>query len=234
VRISFFDFIGFSYDHQTVEKQAIGGTQALAATLAFYLSHLGIYVTFYTAGSHRYRLDGVNYVGLDKRPEATDIAIFVGLLQRDLIYRIKQILGECCFVLWWHGNRIDETTTGWVTEIFDRIVVVSQYARDKNTGRLPNEKLTLIRNFLPVLPAVFEEFASTSQAPAKQAGLMAYVGAVTRGLEHLPFLLSKLRERIDFKVRIFSGMNFIVPIPNFPEKNRTSCAGAGRIRTWNT
>ncbi len=212
MRISFFDFIGFSYDHQTVEKRAIGGTQALAATLAFYLARMGIDVTFYTAGPHRYRLDGVDYVGLDQRPETTDVAIFVGLLQPDLIYRIKQVLGECYFVLWWHGNRFDGTTTGWIAEIFDRIVVVSQYALDKNTARLPNGKLALIRNFLPVLPEVFEEFASTSHVAAKQAGLMAYVGAVTRGLEHLPFLLSKLREKgIDFKVRIFSGMNLYGP-----------------------
>ena len=57
IRISLIDTIGFHYDHSTLNEKPLGGTQALVASLAYYLAAEEYLIKVYTNGVHNYILD---------------------------------------------------------------------------------------------------------------------------------------------------------------------------------
>ena len=211
MKIGLFDFIGFSYDHRLIEERAAGGTQALAVTLAYYLAAAGNSVTFRTPGNHSYRLDGVDYVGLDHDAAIPDVGIAVGLPDLDTVTRIREQVRGGRLILWWHGNRMAPEQCS-IAEAFDQIVMVSKYAVARNTDQISGQRLQWISNFLPLLPPLLDKFAQQSCIEKKEPNLLAYVGNMTRGLENMPTILGKLRNRgVDFRIRIFSGSYLYYP-----------------------
>ena len=77
IKISFIDPIGYYYDHKISHEKPLGGSQALAATLAYYLTVEGYEIKFYTNGSHNYNLDNINYIGLNNGIQNGDFFIIV-------------------------------------------------------------------------------------------------------------------------------------------------------------
>jgi glycosyltransferase involved in cell wall biosynthesis len=211
MKIALFDFIGFSYDHHLIEERAAGGTQALAATLAYYLAAAGHSVTFLTPGNHCYRLDGVDYIGLDHNAANPDVGIVVGLPDLDTVTRIRDQVRGGRLILWWHGNRMAPEQCA-IADAFDHIVMVSNYAVAKNTDQIADRRIQPISNFLPLLPPLLDKFSQSSCIEKKEPNLLAYIGNITRGLENVPAILEKLRHRgIDFRIRIFSGSYLYYP-----------------------
>ena len=225
-RITFIDPVGFKYDHLIAYEKPIGGTQALASTLAYYLSkdkENKFEIIFQTFGNHSYEKDGVKYKGLTNGVFESKIFIIINFISdEDLLYLKKKFLNSK-IIFWWHGNYIEINKYKFIIENVDKIVVVSKYAYSSNNSQNFIKKIKIVKNFLPFLPQIFQKKKKIySKQNIKKKIDFAYIGNGTRGLQYIPKIADFLvRNQIEGKIKIFSGKQLYNPNLNLDNFEKT-------------
>ena len=225
-KITITDSVGFRYEHIIANDKPIGGTQALAATLAYYLSRdksTKFEIILQTFGNHNYEIDKIKYIGLSNGVTESNFFIIVNYISNEDLRYLKKNFTNSKIVFWWHGNNIEINKYKFIIEGVHKIIMVSQYALSSNKSQDILKKTQIIKNFLPFLPPIFERQKKYHlQKDITNKLDFAYMGNGTRGLQYIPQVADFLdKNKISGKIKIFSGKKLYNPNLNLDNSEKT-------------